>query len=50
MLATELLEVLEKEYPDKASVLRPLAPNTQIEYLAKLELIEYIRLLIEKDN
>ena len=50
MLATELLEVLEREYPDKASALRPLAPNTQIEYLAKLELIEYIRLLVTKDD
>lgn len=50
MLADELLHLLQQEYPDKASLLRPLAPNTRLEYLAKLELIEYIALLLDKDD
>lgn len=44
---TELIKTLETSYPDKATLLISMSEYEREKYLAKLELIEHIKLLIK---
>jgi hypothetical protein len=44
---TNLIAKLEQEYPDSILIFSRLDEEEKIKYLAKLELIEYIKLLSE---
>ncbi len=43
-----LLEKLEEEHPDNIAAIRGLSHDERIAYMAKIELIDYIRMLIEE--
>jgi hypothetical protein len=44
---SDLITKLEELYPDKATVLALLSLEDREKYLAKLELIEHIKLILE---
>jgi hypothetical protein len=46
----ELIEDLEKNYPDRASMLEGKSEIERERYLSKLELIEYIKLRVKNDS
>lgn len=48
MRIEELLKILEKEYPDKATILKGMSELEVKVYLAKLELISYIKVIGER--
>lgn len=41
----ELIELLEKDYPDKATLIKDKSHDEQVAYFAKLELIDHIKLI-----
>jgi len=43
----EIIDRLEKDYPDKISALKDKSPEEIKVYLAKLSMIEYIKTLAE---
>jgi hypothetical protein len=46
----ELINKLESEYPDKATLLSDMDIVERERYIAKLELIQHIKLLTKKDK
>ena len=46
MRVEDLLEELDKQYPDSALALQALTERERNEYIAKLELIAHIRLIV----
>lgn len=49
MQIKELIEVLEKEYPNDVTALTKMSDRERDAYIAQVELIEHIKRL-EKDN
>jgi len=47
MIASELIKKLELEYPNNALILKDMDNLERERYLAKLELIEYIKVILK---
>lgn len=45
-----LLDQLEEKYPDSIRMIKDLPHDERIAYIAKRELIEHIKLMIESDK
>ncbi len=45
-----LINELEEEYPDSLLVVKDFKHDDRIAYIAKLELIEYMKLKLEMNN
>lgn len=44
---SELVETLDKEYPDTIDAIKGLSHDERISYIAKRELIAHIKLILE---